>query len=227
MLVDATGLLFGTVGGGRVEKKAIECAQQLLASKGNVHSELIEWNLKRDVGMTCGGVVKLFFETYNQHGWQITIFGAGHVAQALVRVLLEVPCRITCIDPRAEWLARLPTSNSKLVVQHSDDMASLVASLSDDQFVLCMTMGHATDRPILDAIFRQGRSFPYLGVIGSVAKRKVLIRELTTEGIDADVAESFRCPIGLDLGTNDPGEIAVSVAAELIQTRDAQVATTE
>src|SRR5687767_11776766 len=84
MLVTAEGLVTGTVGGGRIEHKAIEYAQQLL-SKSTVNSrqptancQLLEWNLKRDVGMTCGGTVKLFFETYNHCEWRIVVFGAGH-----------------------------------------------------------------------------------------------------------------------------------------------------
>ena len=53
-----------------------------------------------------------------------------------------------------------------------------------DEFVLCMTMGHKTDRPILQAIFERRFDSPrYLGVIGSQAKRKVLVRELTEAGI--------------------------------------------
>jgi xanthine dehydrogenase accessory factor len=96
-----------------------------------------------------------------------------------------------------------------------------VAKLRDDDFVVSMTMGHRTDRPILEEIFRQGRQLSYLGVIGSDAKRKVLIRELTEAGIAADAAEQFRCPIGLAIGQNQPGEIAISVAAELIQVHDA------
>jgi xanthine dehydrogenase accessory factor len=81
-------------------------------------------------------------------------------------------------------------------------------------------MGHATDRPILAEIFRQGRRFPFLGVIGSKAKRAVLIKELKADGIAPEAAEQFHCPIGLDLGTNQPGEIAISVVAQLIQERD-------
>ena len=60
-----------------------------------------------------------------------------------------------------------------------------------------MTMGHRTDRPILEEIFRQGRRPAYLGVIGSEAKRKVMVRELTEAGIAHEAAEQFRCPIGL------------------------------
>ncbi len=226
MLVTAAGLDMGTVGGGRVEAKAIAHAQAMLlepeasAPGAARHSQLLEWNLQRDVGMTCGGAVKLYFETYNHSEWQIAIFGAGHVAAAVVRCLAPLECRITAIDPRAEWLDRLPSS-LQLTKVHAAEPASHVAELPANAFVLCMTMGHRTDRPILEEIFRQGRRFPYLGVIGSHAKRKVLERELAAAGVAPEHLKSFHCPIGLNLGTNQPGEIAVSVVAQLIQERDA------
>ena len=47
---------------------------------------VVDWNLQRDIGMTCGGLVKLFFEVYNRNDWHVVVFGAGHVAQALVKV---------------------------------------------------------------------------------------------------------------------------------------------
>ena len=224
MLVTAAGLDMGTVGGGRVEAKAIQEAQAMLAqparAAGQAAARLVEWNLQRDVGMTCGGAVKLFFESYNHSQWQIVIFGAGHVAAAVVHCLLPLECRLTCIDPREEWLARVPSS-LRLTKVRTDDPPSLVAGLPPDAFVLCMTMGHRTDRPILEEIFRQGRRFPYLGVIGSKAKRAVLRRELLAAGVGADQADAFECPIGLPLGSNSPGEIAVSVAAQLLERRDA------
>jgi xanthine dehydrogenase accessory factor len=224
MLITAAGLDMGTVGGGRVEAKAIQEAQAMLAqpvrAAGQASTRLVEWNLQRDVGMTCGGAVKLFFESYNHSQWQIVIFGAGHVAAAVVHCLLPLECRLTCIDPRGEWLARLPESPRLAKVQTETPPAE-VAKLPADAFVLCMTMGHRTDRPILEEIFRQGRKFPYLGVIGSKAKRAVLRRELLAAGVSADQVDGFECPIGLPLGSNSPGEIAVSVAAQLLQRRDA------
>jgi xanthine dehydrogenase accessory factor len=223
MLVDAGGLVFGTVGGGKVETKAIGVAQTMLSdasSNGAANCLLVEWNLQRDVGMTCGGVVKLLFESYNFHDWRIVIFGAGHVAQALVRCLLLLECRIVCVDQRAEWLAKLPQSSKLRTIQLAEPR-EFVGELQPDDSVLCMTMGHKTDRPILQEIFSRRFEPRYLGVIGSQAKRKVLLRELREDGIADDVSENFRCPIGLPLGTNQPGEIAVSIAAELIQCRDA------
>jgi xanthine dehydrogenase accessory factor len=223
MLVDATGLVFGTVGGGRVENQAIEFAERMLVERDSPVTQLVEWNLQRDVGMTCGGVVKLYFEAYNHRAWRIVVFGAGHVAQALIRCLLEMECHVVCVDPRHDWLIRLPQSG-KLTRVETDDMPAHVAKITDDDFVVCMTMGHRTDRPILEEIFRLGRQPAYLGVIGSMAKRKVLLRELAEAGIEPTVAEQFRCPIGLQIGQNQPGEIAISVAAELIEVRDALVA---
>lgn len=224
MLVDAVGLVFGTVGGGRVESQAIEFAQRMLSNKNEPASHFVEWNLQRDVGMTCGGVVKLFFEAYNHREWRIVLFGAGHVGQALVRCLLELECRVVCIDSREDWLARLP-NQSKVTKRQSDDPPAETAAISEDDFVVLMTMGHRTDRPILQEIFRIGRRPAYLGVIGSEAKRKIMVRELVEAGIDPEAAEQFRCPIGLRLGQNQPGEIAISVAAELIQVRDARLLT--
>jgi xanthine dehydrogenase accessory factor len=221
MLVTSSGLNMGTVGGGRVEHKAIEHARRLLAQPVNQTPpiELVEWNLKRDVGMTCGGSVKLLFETYNHSDWRIVVFGAGHVANAVVNCLAPLDCHVTCVDPRADWLDRIPARDRLRKIQ-CDQPRSLVADLPDDVFVICMTMGHATDRPILEEIFRQDRRFPFLGVIGSKAKRAVLLKELAAAGVPAGRAGDFQCPIGLELGTNQPGEIAVSVVAQLIQERD-------
>ncbi|MCH7753440.1 MAG: xanthine dehydrogenase accessory protein XdhC [Planctomycetes bacterium] len=221
MLVTAEGLSSGTVGGGKVEHKAIEHARQMLAQtlSDARANELVEWNLQRDVGMTCGGVVKLYFETYNHCDWRVVVFGAGHVASALIQCLSQLDCQVTCIDPRQQWLDKI-ADREQLTKLQDDDPRSRVAQLRDDSFVLCMTMGHRTDRPILEEIFRQGREFPFLGVIGSKAKRSVLKRELLAEGISTAQIDSFHCPIGLPLGTNQPGEIAVSITAQLIQQRD-------
>ena len=219
MLASSAGLEFGTVGGGRVERKAIEQAQKMLKGQHDETTAFVEWNLQSDVGMTCGGTVRLFFECINHRLWHIVIFGAGHVAQSLTQLLVTLDCRVTCYDQRAEWLERMADWPQLATVLEAD-LPSRVAEIPDDAFVLCITMGHRTDRPILEEIFRRGRRFPYLGVIGSHGKRAVMKRELLAAGIPEEVANQFHCPIGLQLGTNQPGEIAVSIAAELIQERD-------
>jgi xanthine dehydrogenase accessory factor len=220
MIVTADGLRFGTVGGGKVETKAIGEAQRMLKGEiaGNTH--FVQWNLAKDVGMTCGGIVKLYFEAHNSGRWRIVVFGAGHVANALITLLVHFDCVITCIDPRNEWLAKLPES-PKLTKLRADDMPSMVASLPDDAFVVLMTMGHSTDKPILIEILRT-RQFPYIGVIGSDAKANILHRDIDEAGLPPEVHDRFVCPIGIDIGTSHPYEIAVATIAQLIERRDAK-----
>src|SRR5436309_4475601 len=222
MIVTAAGLKCGTVGGGKVETKAIAEAQAMLSGADAETTKFAQWQLQKDVGMTCGGVVKLYFESHNVGKWRIVVFGAGHVANALVNLLVHVDCHVTCIDPRQEWLDKLPAS-PKLTRIASDDMPSLVKTIPDDAFVVLMTMGHSTDKPILIEILRT-RTFPYLGVIGSDAKAAILRRDIAEAGLPEEAKRAFFCPIGLSIGTNHPYEIAVSVAAQLIEVRDARLA---
>jgi xanthine dehydrogenase accessory factor len=218
MLVTAQGLYSGTVGGGKVEAAALKLAAEVLA-KGDAKPRFVSWTLKGDVGMTCGGSVKFYFEPHFGAGpWNIAVFGAGHIGQALIPVLTPLPARITVVDSRSEWLDRLPRSNNLRVI-HSESPESVVPSLPDNTFVLVMTMGHATDRPILRRALTE-RNFPFIGVIGSDAKAKILRRELIAEGVPAKQAAKFICPVGLDFGSNHPHEIALSIAAQLLSVRD-------
>jgi xanthine dehydrogenase accessory factor len=218
MLVTATGIKCGTVGGGKVEAAALKLASEALA-KGDAKPRFVTWTLKGDVGMTCGGSVKFYFEPHFGFGpWSIAVFGAGHVAQALIPVLVPLPCRITCVDARVEWLDRLPRARNLQVI-HSQKPEDVVPSLPDGSFLAVMTMGHATDRPILRRALTE-RDFPFIGVIGSASKAEILRRELVADGVAPELASRFHCPIGLDFGTNHPHEIALSIAAQLLTERD-------
>ncbi len=222
MLVTAAGVHTGTIGGGKVEAKAIDLAAAMLA-RGDVAPQFANWALKGDVGMTCGGSVKLYFEPHAAGGagaaWPIWIFGAGHVVQALVPVLAPLDCQLTVVDPRAEWLDRLPRARNIRYV-HTEDAASLVPTMPGDAFLLCLTKGHASDRPVLQRALAE-RNFPFVGVIGSDSKAEVLRREMVAAGLPAKRAKQFHCPVGLPFGTNHPHEIALSIAAQLVTERDA------
>lgn len=222
MLVCESGLVHGTVGGGKVEHAAIQHARAML-SDVTKNRDLVDWNLQRDIGMTCGGLVKLFFEVYNRNDWHIVVFGAGHVSQALVRLLLTLDCRVTCLDSRSPWLDKLE-DDQRLTKICTHDLTEFAATISNSDYVICMTMGHSTDRPVLSTIFKNGIEPAYLGVIGSKSKRGALIRELKADGIDADTAGKFLCPMGLPIGSNQPAEIAISIVAQLLEVRKTNAA---
>lgn len=213
MLVDSSGLLCGTIGGGAIEAHSIKEAQKLLAQKEP--TKLVSLQLA-NIGMTCGGSVQLFFECFNLSSWHVAIFGAGHVAQALVPVLLRLPAIITCIDTREEWLSRLVTDSrlNKCCVQ---SMPETVATLPPDTFVVIMTRGHEFDLAVLEASLKRG--FPYVGLMGSKTKAQSFRHSLKEKGFDEKTINSFYCPVGLAIGTSEPEEIAISITAQLLEKR--------
>jgi xanthine dehydrogenase accessory factor len=223
MLVTAAGLHVGTVGGGKVEARAISEAREMLAA-GRTAAVMVNWALKADVGMTCGGSVKLYFEPHPAGGdgstWPVWIFGAGHVVQALVPVLIPLSCRLTVCDPRQEWLDRLPRAANVRFLR-ADEPSDLVPQIPDGAYLLCLTRGHSFDRPVLQRALTE-RDFPFIGVIGSRSKAEVLRREMVAAGLPPERAGRFHCPVGLPFGTNHPHEIALSIAAQLLTERDRQ-----
>lgn len=211
------GIAYGTVGGGKIEKAAVAHALEFLTSSEKVDTQILTWNLQKDIGMTCGGEVTLFFERFRcDDQWNVTIFGAGHVSQELSRTLARLDCEVTVYDSRAEWIEKLPKNVNAIL---SQDLPSEVAALHSSSFVLLMTMGHATDLPILTEILKT-REFPYLGVIGSQAKRNSLIKGLRERQVSSQLFDSFLCPIGEPIGSNAPEEIAISITAQLLKARD-------
>jgi xanthine dehydrogenase accessory factor len=217
-IVTEAGIVEGTVGGGKVEARAIAHALEMLRSADGRSCELVTWNLQTEIGMTCGGEVKFFFEVYLCNDWKISLFGAGHIAQALVPILLQMNCRITCLDQREDWLSKL-AEHPKLTKVCSQNLSDEVKRLDPRSFFVLMTQGHATDLPVLAEVLRTIQP-PYVGVLGSLQKAKVLRRDLREIGVAEEKIETFFCPMGLPLGNNTPPEIAISILAQLIQERD-------
>lgn len=220
--VGEAGLIEGTVGGGKVEARAILFAQELLKKTDSPVCQLVTWNLTTDIGMTCGGVVTFLFEVSRNKPWKIVVFGAGHVAQELVPLLTKLNCHVTCIDQRSEWLEKIPQV-SNLVKQQADQPKDLVQNFSNDCFFVLMTQGHAHDLPILAEILKQHRDAAYIGVIGSKTKALSLRSNLQKMDLTEEQIKKFNCPIGLDFGNNTPIEISYSVIAQLLQKRDQYV----
>jgi xanthine dehydrogenase accessory factor len=221
LILGEEGILFGTVGGGKIENHCIEEAVSLLKKKDFTAPYSQTWNLQKDIGMTCGGEVSFLFESCNINSrWNIAIFGAGHISQELSRTLLSLNCYLKVIDNRKEWLDKLPT-HPRLTKIHNETMKDEVKNLADNTFVALMTMGHAKDVPILFEALTN-RNFPYLGVIGSQSKRNTMEKELKEQGLNEELVKSFICPLGEDIGTNSPAEISISITAQLLKLRDSR-----
>ena len=213
------GLVHGTVGGGRLEVVCQEKALGLL--QGGEKTRFERCNLQKDLGMTCGGEVALYYEVHRRElDWNIAIFGAGHVAQALCRVLVELDCRVRCFDTRQDWLDRLPRSarlEACAVEQFTDGIERIVPGAD----VLLMTMGHSSDLPILSALSERNLPVRLVGLLGSDSKAAIVRRQLKEQGISGEFIGRIVCPLGEKLGNNTPGEIAIGVVSQLLKERNA------
>lgn len=215
----------GTVGGGHLELEALAEARRILAAAaggGAVPApRLREFALGPALGQCCGGRSTLLFEAVFPPRWTVALFGAGHVGKALVRLLGELPCQVLWIDSReAEFPAELPGNVRKVLV---DEPAGEVATLPAGADVLVMTHSHAVDQEIVEAVLKQG-GHRYLGLIGSLTKRARFVQRLAARGRTAEELATLTCPIGIPGAHGKaPMEIAIAVAAQLLQLNGADV----
>ncbi|UOQ74392.1 XdhC family protein [Hymenobacter cellulosilyticus] len=149
----------------------------------------------------------------------LTIVGGGHVALALSRVAATLDFEITVLDDRAglNTHQQNPYAHHKRTVQYNT-LAEQVAQ-GPNQYVVIMTFGYRPDEVALRQLL--GHQVKYLGLMGSAAKIKELLGSLRASGYSAADLAHLRAPIGLPIHSRTPEEIAISVAAELIQVRNA------
>ena len=99
-------------------------------------------------------------------------------------------------------------------------MAQEAIKLPANSYLICITQGHDSDLPILEAALQQPERFAFIGVIGSKQKASKLKRDLAERGVSEAAIENLAIPIGLPIGNNTPPEVAISVLSQLIQERD-------
>jgi xanthine dehydrogenase accessory factor len=178
-----------------------------------------EFPLGPALGQCCGGHASVLFEAVRPVSWHIALFGAGHVGRAVASLLGTLDCRVTWIDGRENAFPEAVAANVARL--HDPAPARLVASLPAGTNVLVMTHDHALDFDIVaEALPRP--DLPFVGLIGSETKRARFVSRLARRGLAAEAIRRLVCPIGVPgAGGKHPAEIAVAVAAQLLQIRDA------
>lgn len=213
LVVLEDGSLRGTVGGGAIEHQIIQAARALLASPE--HTRVIETHLTHELGMCCGGRMKVFLE---KHGAppRLTVFGAGHVAKELASLAHRVGFRVTVVDARPEWANPERFPDCELLVKDPADHARALPGGPEHYFCVT-THDHPLDQAVVEALLDKPSA--YLGVIGSRRKAERFRMRLRAAGFTEPAVERLRSPMGMDIGAKTPEEIAVSIVGELIRVR--------
>lgn len=205
--------LIATIGGGHLEHVATKMAREMLIA-GERSLKVERFNLGARLGQCCGGMATLSFEPIGTAQKHLVVFGAGHVAKALLHIVSTLPFRVTWIDERDDvFPEELPRNVTKLV---TDDPVGEVRDLPPNSYYLVMTHNHQLDFDLARAIIDRADSV-YFGMIGSLTKRKKFDMRLAQRGYSDAQIDTMICPIGVSMvNGKHPAEIAVSVAGELI-----------
>lgn len=156
-----------------------------------------------------------FLERLDDEFPAVWLYGAGHVGQALARILMQLPLRLTWIDARAELFPATVAEGVR--IRRDPDTLATVAEAPVGAYFLVMTHSHPLDYALCQAIL-QRNDFAWLGLIGSESKAARFRSRLAREGVGAEVIASLVCPIGIDgIESKWPAAIAVAVAAQVLR----------
>lgn len=218
MIVDARGASYYTIGGGGLEAAVIEDAVRAIE---NGKSLIKEYDLTGGSGstpaMACGGRATVVIDVVYPP-LRLVIFGAGHVGRALAECARGLGFSISIVDDREDYLKPEPFGESVDLIQGPSEYEGELPALDQNCYVVICTRSHVFDLRVLRHAV--GSDVAYLGMIGSRLKVKGAFEKLLSEGVSRREMERVHAPIGLDIGSKTPKEIAISILAEIIKTRN-------
>ena len=217
MLIHEDGSFVGTVGGGCVEAEVWEEAKRVMdsGSAALLGYELTQEDAENE-GLVCGGTVEIFVEPILPDP-KVVLMGAGHVGQAIAEAAHRVGFQIAVLDDREAFAnsERFPHAQETVVGPYESGLEQI--QIGPTAFVLVVTRGHSHDQTALEQAIQTKAQ--YVGLVGSRRKIQLIVKNLLQKGHAPDAFDQLYAPIGLEIGSETPEEIAVSVVAELIAIR--------
>lgn len=213
MIVKSDGSICGTVGGGKAERDIMDTAMAAIS-----HGRPSTWILPlvEEHGHVCGGSLQVYIEpcVLPPH---LVIFGAGHVGRALASVARLAGFRVTASDERPEYATKEKMPDAHEMLTGVSEHVLSTVNIGPGTFIVIATHSYESDVAAACATLKtQAR---YIGIIGSKRKKEVLFKDLMLAGISQEDLARLRIPVGLPIGGDSPGEIAVSIVAQLVQER--------
>ncbi len=154
---------------------------------------------------------------YKNH---LYIVGGGHCALALSKLMNNLNFYIHLFDNRRDLntLQKNKVVHEKKYLKNYTALAKHIPS-GQNNYVVIMTFGYRTDDEALRSIFN--KNFKYLGILGSEKKIEKMFDQYMLEGFDKNILQKIHAPVGIQIKSQTPEEIAVSVGAEIIKVKNA------
>lgn len=174
-----------------------------------------------DFKFECKGESDFLFQEKLRCKNKLFIIGGGHCALALSELMSKMDFHISLFDdrPNLNTLDKNKFAHQKTIVESYEKIGKFITS-GANHFVVVMTLGYKTDEIVIRELL--DKNFKYFGVLGSHAKMATLLRKLRKEDYDQEKLNRIRTPIGLQINSRTPEEIAVSIAAEIISVKNSK-----
>ncbi|WP_028534126.1 xanthine dehydrogenase accessory protein XdhC [Paludibacterium yongneupense] len=170
-----------------------------------------------DAGVLIAGEEWHFSQFLPPAAAPLLLFGAGHVGEALVRVLAPTGWPLHWIDTREQMPAFEHPWPAGVKIESTDAPEECIAAAPGGAWYLVMTHRHDLDLLLAEHILARA-DFAYFGMIGSRSKRASFVRRLAQRGLDAT---DMICPVGVPgIHAKDPASIAIAIAAQLLLRRE-------
>ncbi len=220
MIVFRDGSTSGTVGGGVNEERVRVAALDLFKSGS---SQILTFDLNNPLDGSdpvCGGQVRIFIEMIADEP-QMLVFGAGHIGKVLAKMAALARFRVTVIDERPEYAdpKLFPECESVVCCRYEESLEKV--KINDRSFVVVVTPGHMKDKEVLELVLPT--SAPYVGLVSSARKMVEMKEALVAKGNSRERADSIFTPIGINLGSTTPEEIAVEILAQVVAFRNGKI----
>ena len=214
MLCYDDGSIIGTIGGGAVERQAIKDALECINNKASILKGYTAAAAEiAQSGMTCGADVTVFIESCISR-LRLYLFGAGHVAGAIIPLAKSLGFHTTVIDPREPADIKNIIEQAHVFVKINDYSEVGKLDIPPGGHVIIGTHAHHYDGMVLEAALSMQAA--YIGMLAGKPKIKALYGRLLDNGVEQSVLNNVYAPIGLDIGGETPSDIAVSVMAEIL-----------
>ena len=234
----------GTIGGGALELEGISHARALMVCaaeggngvehKGDKSDSLAlvscrQFNLAPELSQCCGGKVTLQFDCHFKNDFIVHVFGAGHVAQEVARLVQRLPCVATFHDTRADWLSQVSRlcerpdtsmSSGLHTKQIESSIFEHVESLDARACFLVMTHSHEMDMDVVEAVLTRADAV-YCGLIASESKAAKFRNRLKRKGFSEAEVARLNAPLGQTIKTgNTPMEVAIAAMGDVLHARN-------
>lgn len=217
ILVRDDGTILGTVGGGCVEAEVWSVAQDVMREE---KSRRLHFNLNQmpeeEQGLVCGGSLDIFVEPILAVP-TLFLLGGGHVSLAVSRIAGISGFETVVADDRESFASRDRFPEAAALFSGLWDEILPRLAVNEFSYIVVATRGHKSDLECLRwAIAAPAR---FVGMVGSRRKRVEFTKILSREGAPEERLARIHSPVGLGIGALTPGEIAVSIVAEMIAAR--------